>query len=178
LSSSQAGRIRFDRHDEVGAEIAERVCRGLRFSTRETEGVVALVREHMRFKDLPKMREAKRRRFFARPDFEDHLELHRADCVASHRDLSIYMWVKDALAALRPEEIRPPRLVTGDDLIAMGMAPGPAFARILGAIAEAQLEGKVRTREEALLVASRVAAEATAQTGGGERLELVETETV
>jgi poly(A) polymerase len=158
LSSSQAGRIRFDGHDEVGAEIAVSVCRRLRFSARESEAIVALVREHMRFKDLPRMREGRRRRFFARTEFEDHLELHRADCLGSHGDLSTYEWVTRARAALAPEEIRPPRLVTGDDLIAMGMQPGPAFARILGAVADAQLDGRVYTREEALELAARVAA--------------------
>ncbi|MDR5683883.1 MAG: CCA tRNA nucleotidyltransferase [Armatimonadota bacterium] len=163
-------RIRFDRHDEVGARIAEEVLRRLRFSARETEAIVELVREHMRFKEIPRMREAKRRRLFARPDFDDHLELHRADCLASHKDLTTYEWVQRARAALAPEEIRPPRLITGDDLIAMGMRPGPAFARILETVADAQLEGRVRSREEALELAARVAAEI----GGGEPSRRVE----
>jgi poly(A) polymerase len=172
-------RIRFDRHDEVGAEVTAEVCSRWRLAAREAEAIVALVREHMRFKELPKMRESKRRRFFARPDFDDHLELHRADCLASHGNLSTYEWVRQARAALSPEEISPPRLVTGDDLIAMGMEPGPVFARILEAVAEAQFEGKVRTRNDALGLASRVAAQLAGKTSDkagsrGERFRRVE----
>ncbi len=144
------GRVRFPKHDRVGAEISEEVCRRLRMSAQETERIVTLVRDHMRCADLPRMREAKRRRFFARPDFEDLLELYRADCLASHGDLSTYKWIRAARAQLRPEEVNPPRLVTGHDLIAMGLRPGPVFRKLLEAVRDAQLEGRVRTREEAI----------------------------
>lgn len=149
-------RVRFPRHDEVGAEITQRICRRLRFSNEETERIVALVREHMRFKDLPKMRPAKARRFFARPDFLDHLELHRVDCLASHGDLTTYAWAKEAYARLFAEEPMPPRLVTGDDLIELGLKPGPMFREILAAVEDEQLEGRISTREEALAFVKRL----------------------
>ncbi|MDR5694365.1 MAG: CCA tRNA nucleotidyltransferase [Armatimonadota bacterium] len=149
-------RVRFPRHDEVGAEIAQRICRRLRFSNEEIERIVALVREHMRFKDLPRMRPAKARRFLSRPDFLDHLELHRVDCLASHGDLSTYEWAKEAYTRLSKEEPMPPRLLTGDDLIGLGLKPGPRFREILAAVEDEQLEGRISTKEEALTFVKRL----------------------
>jgi poly(A) polymerase len=151
-------RIRFDEHDEVGARIARDVCRRLRFSQRDADRIVALVAEHMRFANLPRMREGKRLRFFARPDFHDHLALHRADCLASHQDLDVWEWARDARAALTQAEMVPPRIVTGDDLLAMGLRAGPAFGEILDEVREAQLEGRVRSRAEGLALAAETAA--------------------
>ncbi len=146
---SLAERIRFDEHTEVGAVMAEEVCRRLRFSNQETERVVALVRHHLRFKDAPKMRPSKLKRFLAMDGFAEHLELHRLDCLASHGDLSNYEFIKNVLETLPAEEIRPPRLLTGDDLMAMGYAPGPQLGEILAAVEEAQLEGELSTPAEA-----------------------------
>ncbi len=112
--------------------------------------ITALVREHLRFKDLPKMRPAKAKRFLLREDFLDHLELHRADCLASHGDLTGWEWAVAAHRALLAEPPRPARLVTGDDLIAMGYRPGPRFKEILEFVEDAQLESRVRSREAAL----------------------------
>ncbi len=145
-----ADRIRFNGHDEVGAILAEEICRRLRFSSDATMRITALVREHLRFKDLPKMRPAKAKRFLLREDFLDHLELHRADCLASHGDLTGWEWAVAAHRALLAEPPRPARLVTGDDLIAMGYRPGPRFKEILEFVEDAQLEGRVRSRETAL----------------------------
>lgn len=143
-------RVWFPAHDRVGAELAREICQRLRLSHRETERIVALVRDHMRLSDLPRMRESKRRAFFARPDFEELLELYRADCVASHGDLSTYEWILAHREQLRPEDVNPPRLLTGWDLRALGLQPGPVFRKILEAVRDAQLEGRVRSREEAL----------------------------
>jgi len=151
----RAERIRFDGHDEAGAAMAEEICRRLRLSNDETALVVDLVREHLRIRDLPRMRPAKVKRFLARPDIADHLELHRVDCLASHGDLSTWEWARQAREHLTEEEQRPPRLVTGDDLIARGHRPGPRFKEILEAVLDAQLEGRVRTREEALALVER-----------------------
>jgi len=151
----RAERIRFDGHDEAGAAMAEESCRRLRLSNDETALVVDLVREHLRIRDLPRMRPAKVKRFLARPDIADHLELHRVDCLASHGDLSTWEWARQAREHLTEEEQRPPRLVTGDDLIARGYRPGPRFKEILEAVLDAQLEGRVRTREEALALVER-----------------------
>ncbi len=151
----ESEQIHFYQHAEIGAEMTERICRRLRLSTEETERVVSLVREHMRLRDLPQMRPAKMKRFLARPDIEDHLEVCRVDCLASHGDLSIWEWAREARGHLTEEERRPPRLVTGLDLIARGHPPGPRFRTILEAVEDAQLEGRVRTREEALALVDR-----------------------
>jgi len=163
-------RIRFPRHDEVGAAMAEEVMRRLRASNEQTERVVALVRGHMRIKDFPHMREAKRRRLAASPEFPELVELLRADCVASHGDLSVYEWIQRWLRERAQEPLRPPRLVTGYDLIAMGLQPGPAFREILEAVYNAQLEGQVQTREQALELLARHARGAS----GGEASGRVE----
>lgn len=160
---TETDRIRFNNHDEVGADLAEAVCRRLRFSGPEAAAVAALVRNHLRVKDLPKMRPAKAARFLLAPDAGDHLELHRADCLASHGDVSVFTWAVEAREALRRERPRAGRLLTGDDLIAMGYHPGPRFKEILDAVFDAQLEGRVRTPEEARTFVRRAYAG-----GGGE----------
>ena len=143
-------RIRFDEHPEVGVRIAEEICRRLRFSNDDTAQIMALVANHMRFKDVPQMKTSTLKRFVRIDRFDDHLELHRLDCTSSHGHLDNYDLVRRFLAETPPEQVRPPRLVTGDDLIAMGYEPGPLFHAILEAVEEAQLSGKITTREAAL----------------------------
>lgn len=149
LTQTRTDRIRFNEHDDVGARLAEDVCRRLRLSSADTERVAGLVREHLRVKDLPKMRPAKATRFLLRDDAGDHLELHRADCLASHGNLDVYEWAVRARAAVLAERPRTAPLLTGDDLIALGYAPGPAFRVMLDAAWDAQLEGRIRSAEEA-----------------------------
>jgi poly(A) polymerase len=146
----ETGRIRFSGHDRAGAEIAEKIMRRLRFSGAETEATVEMVRQHMVFKDVPKMREAKLKRFMARPTFDDELELHRVDCEGSHRMLDNYEFLLRKREEFANEPIIPPPLVRGTDLIALGLKPGPQFGEILEAAETQQLEGNLRTREEAL----------------------------
>ncbi|MGB9067310.1 MAG: CCA tRNA nucleotidyltransferase [Candidatus Acidiferrales bacterium] len=143
-------RIRFDEHPEVGARIAEEICRRLRFSNHETAQIMALVANHMRFKDVGQMKASTLKRFVRLDRFDEHLELHHLDCASSHGHLDNYDLVRRFVAETPPEQVRPPRLVTGDDLIAMGYKPGPPFHAILEAVEEAQLSGKVTTREAAL----------------------------
>jgi len=142
-------RIRFDRHVEVGTRMAEDICRRLRFSNDHTEQVAALVANHLRFKDVPQMKASTLKRFLRLPNFEEHLELHRLDCLASHGGLDAYDFVKRFQAETPPEEIRPPRLLTGDDLMEMGFRPGPQFREILQLVEDAQLDGRLKTHEEA-----------------------------
>ena len=152
-----ADRIRFNRHDEVGAELARDVMARLKFSRREVDRVAALVRQHMIFKDVPHMREARLRRLLDEPAFPELLALHRADCEASHGDLSTYDWVRGKqgeIAASPPA----PRYVTGDDLLALGVPAGPRMGEILRAVDDARLEGRVGTREQALALARTLAA--------------------
>jgi poly(A) polymerase len=144
------GRIRFNEHDRIGAQMTEAIMRRLRFSGAEIEATVEMVRQHMVFKDVPKMRVAKLKRFMARPTFKDELELHRVDCESSHRMLDNYEFLLRKREEFANEPIIPPPLVRGDDLIAVGLKPGPKFGEILEAIETRQLEGTLQTREEAL----------------------------
>src|SRR5438270_12740486 len=144
------GRIRFNEHDRIGAEMTEEIMRRLRFSGAEIDATVEMVRQHMVFKDVPKMRIAKLKRFMARPTFEDELELHRVDCEGSHRMLDNYEFLLGKREEFANEPIIPPPLLRGDDLIALGLKPGPKFGEILEAVETRQLEGTFRTRDEAL----------------------------
>ena len=144
------GRIRFDEHVEVGTRMAEEICRRLRFSNEDTAQIAALVEDHMRFKDVPQMKPATLKRFIRLDRFEEHLELHRLDCISSHGHLDNYEFVRRFVEETPPEEVRPPRLLTGDDLVQLGYSPGPAFKAILQAVEEAQLDGAVSTRQDAL----------------------------
>ncbi len=152
-ASGADGRIRFDRHAEVGTRMAEEICRRLRFSNDDTEQIAALVASHMKFKDVLQMKPATLKRFARLNRFDEHLELHRLDCSSSHRMLDNYDFVRRFIDQTPAEEIRPPRLLTGDDLLAIGLKPGPAFKEILNAVEEAQLNDSIRTREEALILA-------------------------
>jgi poly(A) polymerase len=143
-------RIRFDGHVDVGVKIAEEICARLRFSNHDAAQVLALVDNHMRFGHATRMKESTLKRFLRMPAFEEHLALHRADSLASHGKLSTYEFIRTKLAEIPPEKIRPAALVTGDDLIAAGYAPGPRFREILEAVEDAQLEGRLLTRETAL----------------------------
>jgi poly(A) polymerase len=167
-ASGPGTRIRFDSHTEVGAAMAEAICRRLRFSNASTEQIVSLVRNHLRFIDVPRMRPATLKRFVRLPRFEEHLELHRLDCLSSHGKLDAYEFVRRFLAETPPEEVRPPRLVSGDDLKALGLSPGPLFGKILAAVEEAQLEGRVKTREEALDLLRTMAREGDGRAVGDE----------
>jgi len=146
----KTGRIRFNEHDRIGAEMTEAIMRRLRFSGAEIEATVEMVRQHMVFKDAPNMRVAKLKRFMARPTFDEELELHRVDCESSHRMLDNYEFLLRKREEFANEPIIPPPLVRGDDLIALGLKPGPRFGQILEAVETRQLEGTLRTREEAL----------------------------
>lgn len=143
-------RIRFDNHVEVGAKIAEEICRRLRFSNDETEQILALVDNHMRFGHVSRMKESTLKKFLRMPGFDEHLALHRADSLASHGNLSTYEFIRQKRAEIPAETMRPAPLVTGDDLIAAGHAPGPKFREILTAVEDAQLEGRLPSREAAL----------------------------
>src|SRR5437588_12740144 len=146
----EEGRIRFNGHDRIGAAMTESIMERLRFSRAEIDAAVEMVRQHMVFKDVPRMRVAKLKRFMARPTFEEELELHRVDCASSHAMMDNYEFLLKKKEEFANEPIIPPPLVTGDDLIAMGYKPGPKFGEILEAVETRQLEGALRGREEAL----------------------------
>ena len=143
-------RIRFDGHVEVGVKIAEEICERLRFSKHDAAQVLALVDNHMRFGHVMRMKESTLKKFMRLPGFDEHLALHRADSLASHGILSTYEFLRKKLTEIQPETIRPPALVTGNDLIAAGYIPGPRFREILEAVEDAQLEGRLDSHGAAL----------------------------
>lgn len=143
-------RIRFDEHVEVGTRMTEAICARFRFSHDDTEQVAALVANHLRFKDVRQMRPSTLKRFVRLTRFEEHLELHRLDCLASHGSLESYDFVQHFLAETPPEIVRPQRLLTGEDLKDLGYVPGPVFRKMLQVIEDAQLDGNIQNREEAI----------------------------
>jgi poly(A) polymerase len=153
----EKGRIRFNEHESVGAAMTERIMTGLRYDNKTIQTVRELVQYHMQFKDVPHMRPSTLKRMMARPTFPLELELHRIDCASSHGDLSHYEFLKNQLATMSAEEIDPPPLINGRDLLAMGLPPGRIFSEILEAVKVAQLEGTVRTRAEAMALAHKIA---------------------
>jgi poly(A) polymerase len=143
-------RIRFDGHVDVGVAIAAEICRRFRFSNEETRQILDLVENHMRFADAERMKSSTLKRFFRLPAFEQHLALHRMDCLAGSGNLDHWHFVRERWLAMPEETVRPQPLITGRELIAAGYLPGPSFKQILHAVEDAQLEGTIATPEEAL----------------------------
>lgn len=143
-------RIRFNRHELKGKYLAETILKRLRFSNEFTEHVVSLVENHMKFMSVKDMRVSRLKRFMTLPHFEDHMTLHMVDCLSSHGSLENYDFVKDKLGSYEPEEIRPPRILTGNDLIGFGFTPGPFFKTVIEDVEDKQLEGVITSREQAL----------------------------
>jgi poly(A) polymerase len=148
-------RIRFDNHVDVGVKMAEEICRRLRFSNSDTQQILALVDNHMRFAQAMQMNQSTLKKFLRMPRFEEHLELHRLDCQASHRILTSYDFLRQKMAETPPEIMRPAPLINGEDLIVVGYTPGPRFKEILGAVEDAQLEGRLQSKEEAMELVER-----------------------
>jgi poly(A) polymerase len=143
-------RIRFDGHVEVGVPMAAEICRRFRFSNEETRQIVALVENHMRFMDSTRMKESTLKRFFRLERFEDHLALHRMDCLAGSGYLENWEFMRQRWQAMPEGAVRPKPLITGRELIAAGYRPGSKFKEMLRAVEDAQLEGTIATAEEAL----------------------------
>ncbi|HEV7404925.1 MAG TPA: CCA tRNA nucleotidyltransferase [Chthoniobacteraceae bacterium] len=146
----ETGRIRFNGHEKVGAEMTETIMSRLRFSRKEIDATVHAVSRHMIFKDVPDMRVSRLKRFMASEIFDDEMELHRVDCTSSHHDLSNYTFLQEKREEFSHEPLIPEPLVTGRDLIALGFTPGPAFKPILEAVQSRQLEGTLTSAEEAI----------------------------
>jgi poly(A) polymerase len=145
-----ADRIRFDGHVEEGVRLAHLILTRLRCSREEIEQVEALIDNHMRFKDVGRMKESTLKRFLRLPAFEEHLELHRLDVMSSNKRLENYELAKAKLEEYSDEHLQPAPLVTGADLIGMGYEPGPQFSKILSLLEDAQLEGQIHSQEEAM----------------------------
>ncbi len=149
-------RIRFDGHDHVGAEMTEEICHRLRLSNEQTEQIVSAVANHMRFKDVQRMRVSTLKRMLRAPNFQEELALHRADCLASHKQLTNWRFLRQKLKEFSaPQALKPPPLLTGRDLLAAGYPEGPQVGQILRLVEEQQLEGTVSTHAEALALVQR-----------------------
>ena len=148
-----AERIRFDGHVEKGIEVAHALLTRLRFPNDVIAGAEALIANHMKFMETPRMRESTLKRFMRLPDFEEHMALHRLDCLSSHGHLDNYEFVRQKQREVPPEALKPARLITGKDLIAAGFRPGPAFGVVLHEVEDAQLEGRIASTGEALQMA-------------------------
>ncbi len=148
-------RIRFNEHDRVGVEISRTILQRLRFPNEQIDKILVCVGEHMRFQHVQQMRSAKLKRILAQDTFPDELELHRIDCMASHRNLENYEFLKAKAAELPPDVIKPAPLITGHDLLTLGARPGPVVGTILREAEELQLEERLKSREDALEFAQR-----------------------
>ena len=145
----RADRIRFNGHEAVGARITDAILTRLRFSNELKEKIVACVEGHMRFKDVKQMRQSTLKKMMQRETFEIELEQHRADCLASHGDLSNWRFLRKKIQEFSREDIRPQPYLTGSKLLTMGFKEGPIIGRILRSLEEAQLDGQVKSAEEA-----------------------------
>jgi poly(A) polymerase len=145
-----SGRIRFNGHDSMGAEMADAILRRLRYPNHVIAAVVPMVARHMQFMNVQKMRIAKLKRFMAEPTFADELELHRVDCGSSNGFTDNYEFLQAKAAEFAAQPLIPPPLVTGRDLIRLGLTPSPRFKEILEAVQTEQLEGRILDRQPAL----------------------------
>ena len=143
--------VHFYGHVQQGEKIADEIMQRLKFSRAQREAVLNLIGQHMNFMNVQKMRPARLKRFLRMPDFDLHLELHRLDCLASHGMLDNYEFCRNQLENLTVEELHPPRLITGDDLIALGIPPGKIIGDILRALEDEQMEGRISSRDEAII---------------------------
>lgn len=154
-----SGRIRFNGHDTRGAQMAENILRRLRYPNDTIAAVTAMVGRHMQFMNVQKMRVAKLKRFMAAPTFDSELELHRVDCASSNGFTDNYEFLHAKAAEFAAEPLIPRPLVTGRDLIKLGLQPGPRFKEILEAVQTEQLEGRISEREAALSLLRRLVIE-------------------
>ena len=145
----ESGAIHFYGHERVGAEMAAAILERLKFPRKQIDEIVQAVRCHMQFKDVPEMRKATLRRLLLRPTFPLELELHRLDCLGSHGRLDLFDFlVREAEELKKKPEIKPP-LLKGEDLLALGMKPGPALGALLAEMREKQLQDELKTPAEA-----------------------------
>jgi poly(A) polymerase len=160
--SDAAGRIRFNGHDAVGAEMADRILHRLRYPNAIIAAVVPMVARHMQFMNVQQMRTAKLKRFMSEPTFAEEMELHRVDCGSSNGLTDNYEFLQEKAVEFAAEPLIPPPLVTGRDLIQLGLKPGPRFREILEMVQTEQLEGRILDREPALDYVKALAVETSA----------------
>lgn len=156
-ASRQSEPKRFPEHARIGRDMTWQICRRLRISNEETERICWLVERHLYFKDARRMKDSTLKKLFAEPGFEQLAELYHADALASWGNLEDYEYVMERRRTMPPEEAQPPPLINGHDLMAMGYEPGPLFGKVLDAVRDAQLDGDIRTPEDAKALARGIA---------------------
>lgn len=156
---SKTDRVRFNRHEYVGASMAEKICKRLKFSNKQVGEIKALVSEHMKFGNIKDMKKSTFKRFISIDNFDLHLKLHRADCLASHGDLSLLNFTNNKIEELSNEPIKPKPIITGDDLINLGLSPGPDFKVILSKVFDEQLEGNILNHKGGISLVKKLIAE-------------------
>jgi poly(A) polymerase len=149
------GAIHFYGHEKTGAELARAILNRLRFPKKQIDEIAACVLHHMQFKDVKQMRKATLRRLLLRETFPLELELHRLDCLGSHGDLSHYDFLVEQAEELKKKPAMRPPLLTGDDLIALGVKPGPALGALLAEIREKQLADELKDKRQAKVWAKK-----------------------
>ena len=155
-------RIRFNGHDSMGADMADSILRRLRYPNDVIAATVPMVARHMQFMNVKQMRTAKLKRFMAEPTFPQEMELHRVDCGSSNGFTDNYEFLEAKAQEFAAEPLIPPPLVTGRDLIQLGLTPGPRFREILEIIQTEQLEGRILDRQPALDYLKALASETSA----------------
>jgi len=143
-------RIRFNKHANIGANMTTTILERLRLSHEQVENVSHCVGNHMRFMEVPNMKQSTLRRLVGEETFVDELELHRLDCLCSHGDLSNYTFLKHFSEGMPPKEVLPDPWVNGRDILALGVPKGPEIGRWLQIVYDMQLEGSAGSREELL----------------------------
>lgn len=149
-------RIRFNRHEYVGAEISDALCKRLKFSKKQIDSIKSLVKEHMKFGNVKEMKLSTFKKFISLNNFSDHLKLHEADCKGSHGDLSLLNFTNDKIKSLENEPSIPNPLINGDDLIKIGLSPGPVFKKILSYIFDEQLEGNIKNKQQGMILVRKI----------------------
>ncbi|MBI4372697.1 MAG: CCA tRNA nucleotidyltransferase [Candidatus Omnitrophica bacterium] len=148
--SDEGGRIHFYNHPGIGADISKKLLTRLKFSNREIADIISCVENHMKFANVKEMRIGKLKQFISRDNFPVELEMHRIDCLASHGKLELYRFLERKITEFKREELKPKRLINGDDLIGLGIEPGPIMREILEEVYSLQLEDKIKTCDQAL----------------------------
>ena len=149
-------RIRFNRHEYVGAIKAQKICKRLKFSKKQTELICSLVKEHMKFGNIKDMKLSTFKKFVSMDSFNQHLRLHKADCLASHGDLSLLEFTQNKIIEIQSEPKLPQPLINGNDLLSIGLKPGPSFKEILAKVFDEQLEGNIKNKQEGMILVRKI----------------------
>ncbi len=159
-------RYTFYHHEHVGARMADALALQLKLSSAERERIVWLVDKHQYLADAPRMRPSKLKVILNHSGIRDLLALHRADALATGKGVEHVEFCEQRLREWLPHDLNPASLITGHDLLQMGVEPGPLYKKLLDAVREAQLDGTITTREEAMVIVRRIIQE------GGEAAEV------